>query len=238
MRANAEKSPEPTFLVSRDEQRDERGRAALTRYRVSVDIGGTFTDLVVYDERERRAFTGKVLSTPDDPACGVITGLTGLVEEPGEISFLVHGTTVGLNAFLERRGERVLLITTEGFGDVYSIARGDRKQLFALQYRKPEPLIPPWDVHTVRERMLYDGTVEDAIHRGGLRPDSREDRARGHRLRRRLPPARLRRPGARAARARARPRGGPRPRRLVCSHEVAPEWREYERWSSTRSPRT
>jgi len=142
----------------------------VTRYRVSVDIGGTFTDLVVYDEQERRAFTGKVLSTPDDPARGVITGLTHLIEEPDEISFLVHGTTVGLNAFLERRGERVLLITTEGFRDVYAIARGDRKKLFALQYRKPEPLIPLWDIHTVSERTLYDGTVEDPIHEEDFDP--------------------------------------------------------------------
>ena len=135
----------------------------MSGYRVSIDIGGTFTDLVVHDQEERRSFTGKVLSTPDDPARGVITGLTDLIDDPDRISFLVHGTTVGLNAFLERRGTRVLLLTTEGFRDVYAIARGDRKKLFALQYRKPEPLIPLQDIHTVRERTLHDGTVDEPL---------------------------------------------------------------------------
>jgi len=142
----------------------------VTRYRVSIDIGGTFTDLVVYDEEEKQAFTGKVLSTPDDPAQGVITGLTSAMDDPGQISFLVHGTTVGLNSFLERRGERVLLITTEGFRDIYAIARGDRKKLFALKYRKPEPLVPLWDIHTVRERTLYDGTVEEPLREEDFSP--------------------------------------------------------------------
>ena len=108
----------------------------MTNYRVSMDIGGTFTDFVVYDEQRDGAFTGKVLSTPDDPARAVITGLMDLIETPGDIAFLVHGTTVGLNAFLERRGTRVLLVTTDGFRDVYLIARGDRKKLFAIQYAK------------------------------------------------------------------------------------------------------
>ncbi len=83
----------------------------MSRYRVSIDIGGTFTDFVVHDEEKGHTFTGKVLSTPDDPARGVISGLTGLVDDLGDISFLVHGTTVGLNAFLERGGTRVLLVT-------------------------------------------------------------------------------------------------------------------------------
>jgi N-methylhydantoinase A len=203
----------------------------VTRYRVSVDIGGTFTDLVVYDEQERRAFTGKVLSTPDDPARGVITGLTYLIEEPGEISFLVHGTTVGLNAFLERRGERVLLITTEGFRDVYAIARGDRKKLFALQYRKPEPLIPLWDIHTVRERTLYDGTVEDPIHEEDFDPIVEKIEEEGI--------------GSVAVcflHAYVNPEHEARAREILqervpdlsvsLSHEVAREWREYERSSS------
>ena len=87
------------------------------RYRVSIDIGGTFTDFVVHDQDAGRAFTGKVLSTPHNPAEGVITGLRQLIAEPDEIDFIVHGTTVGLNAFLQRRGTRVLdnLAELEGF---------------------------------------------------------------------------------------------------------------------------
>jgi N-methylhydantoinase A len=203
----------------------------LTRYRVSIDIGGTFTDIVLHDEEERRSFTGKVLSTPDDPARGVITGLTELIDDPGEISFLVHGTTVGLNAFLERRGTRVLLVTTEGFRDVYAIARGDRKKLFALQYRKPELLIPLQDIHTVRERMLHDGTEEEPLREEDFDPIIQKIQEEGigsvavcflhayvnleHELRAREI-LRERVPGL----------------TVSVSHEVAREWREYERTSS------
>jgi len=203
----------------------------VTRYRVSIDIGGTFTDLVVYDEEEKQAFTGKVLSTPDDPAQGVITGLTSAMDDPGQISFLVHGTTVGLNSFLERRGERVLLITTEGFRDIYAIARGDRKKLFALKYRKPEPLVPLWDIHTVRERTLYDGTVEEPLREEDFSPILEKIQAE--------------RIGAVAVcflHAYVNPEHEVRAREILqtsvpglsvsLSHEVAREWREYERSSS------
>jgi N-methylhydantoinase A len=203
----------------------------VTRYRVSIDIGGTFTDLVVYDEEEKQAITGKVLSTPDDPAQGVITGLTSAIDDPGQISFLVHGTTVGLNAFLERRGERVLLITTEGFRDVYAIARGDRKKLFALKYRKPEPLVPLWDIHTVRERTLYDGAVEEPLREEDFSPIVGKIQAEGI--------------GAVAVcflHAYVNPEHEVRAREILetsvpglsvsVSHEVAREWREYERSSS------
>ena len=151
----------------------------MSRYRVSVDIGGTFTDFVVYDEEKEYAFTGKVLSTPDDPARGVITGLTDLIGNLGQIAFLVHGTTVGLNSFLERRGARVLLVTTSGFHDVYTIARGDRKKLYALQYRKPEPLIPPRDIHTVRERVRWDGSVQEELHCEDFEPVIEKIRTEG-----------------------------------------------------------
>ena len=202
----------------------------MTGYRVSIDIGGTFTDLVVHDEEEQRSFTGKVLSTPDDPARGVITGLTDLIDDPGRISFLVHGTTVGLNAFLERRGTRVLLVTTEGFRDVYAIARGDRKKLFALQYRKPEPLIPLQDIHTVRERTLHDGTVDEPLREEDFDPiiqKIQED---------------ITSVAVCFLHAYVNPEHELRARELLktsvpelsvsLSHEVAREWREYERTSS------
>lgn len=203
----------------------------MSRYRVSVDIGGTFTDFVVHDEEQGYAFTGKVLSTPDDPARGVISGLTGLIYDLGNIAFLVHGTTVGLNAFLERRGARVLLVTTAGFRDVYTIARGDRKKLYALQYRKPEPLIPPHDIYTVRERMRWDGSIQEELHREDFEPIIEKIQAEDikavaicflhayvnpkHELQaRKLLQERL--PGL----------------SLSLSHEIAREWRDYERSSS------
>ncbi|MFO7273218.1 MAG: hydantoinase/oxoprolinase family protein, partial [Sphaerobacter thermophilus] len=140
-------------------------------------------------------------------------------------------TTVGLNAFLERRGARVLLITTEGFKDVYTIARGDRKELRALRYRKPTPLVPPSDIHTVRERIRWDGTVQEPLHTEDLEPIIEKIQAEGiravavcflhsyvnpeHELAvREILTQRL--PGV----------------SVSLSHEIAREWREYERTST------
>ena len=85
---------------------------AVERYRISADIGGTFTDFVVLEVESGRAFAGKLPSTPRSPDRAVLDGLRQLVPDPRAIEFLVHGTTVGLNAFLQRAGARVLLITT------------------------------------------------------------------------------------------------------------------------------
>ena len=85
-------------------------------YRVSADIGGTFTDIVVDDTENNNIKTIKVLSTPDNPANAVFNGLNSNLEIEN-IDFIVHGTTVGLNAFLERKGSRVLLLMTKGISD-------------------------------------------------------------------------------------------------------------------------
>lgn len=203
----------------------------MTKYRVSADIGGTFTDFVVADEDTGAVFTGKVPSTPENQALAVIEGLKDLIPDPPEIGFLVHGTTVGLNAFLERRGSRVLLITTAGLRDSYSIARGDRKELYALQYRKPERLVPRRDVHEVRERLKWDGSVLEPLHAEDFEPIIRKVKDEGiaaiavcfihsyaypeHEIR------------AREILAEALPDVS-----VTLSHEIAREWREYERASS------
>ena len=140
----------------------------MSRYRISADIGGTFTDFVVMEAASRQAFTGKVLSTPQDPALAVLQGVRQLIPCPADIEFMVHGTTVGLNAFLERKGARVLLITTAGLRDSYTIARGDRAELYELRYRKPARLVPRRDVHEVRERIKWDGTVVEPLHAKGF----------------------------------------------------------------------
>jgi len=139
-------------------------------YRVAMDIGGTFTDFVVLDEEQGRTSSGKGLSTPVGPAEGVLQGLEAFVPVVREIGFLVHGTTVGLNAFLERKGTRVLLVMTAGLRDSYSIARHDRKELYALQYRKPERLVPRRDVHEIVERLRWDGSVDTPLDEESLRP--------------------------------------------------------------------
>ena len=128
-------------------------------YRVAVDIGGTFTDIVVENIKKKYSTTYKVLSSPNNPALAVVDGLKNSINFFDEINFLVHGTTVGLNAFLERKGSRVLLIMTSGISDTYTIARGDRKVLYDVQYQKPKQLIPRMDVHEVKERMSWEGKI-------------------------------------------------------------------------------
>ena len=114
----------------------------MSRFRVSMDIGGTFTDVIGYDEATGRYQVGKSSTTPVDLTEGVLTALESLMDSPKDISFTVHGTTQGLNAFLERRGVKVLLLASEGAGDTYHIARGPRSRLYDLHFRKPEPLVP------------------------------------------------------------------------------------------------
>lgn len=200
-------------------------------YRAAMDIGGTFTDFVVVDEERQLTSTGKTSTTPAGPEQGVLEGLAGFVPEPERISFLVHGTTVGLNAFLERKGTRVLLVMTTGLSDSYSIARHDRKELYTLRYRKPERLVPRHDVYEVTERLRYDGSVDAELDESSLGPLIEAVRRDGieavavclvhshvnpeHELR------------VRDVLQRACPGLS-----VSLSHEIAREWREYERAST------
>ena len=136
-------------------------------YRVSADIGGTFTDIVVDDTENNSIKTIKVLSTPENPANAVFNGLNSNLEIQN-IDFIVHGTTVGLNAFLERKGSRVLLIMTKGVSDTYTIARGDRKELYNVRYTKPGTLVPRKDVFEVEERTMWDGSVKTKLNEDDL----------------------------------------------------------------------
>jgi N-methylhydantoinase A len=139
----------------------------MTGYRVSADIGGTFTDFVFEDE-SGRTHIGKVPTTPRNPSRGVLDGLNAQFSTLSDINFFVHGTTVGLNAFLERRGARVLLLMTAGVSDSYTIARGHRTRLYQVQYRKPRQLVPRRDVHEIRERLAWDGSVIEPLNEGDL----------------------------------------------------------------------
>ena len=125
--------------------------------RVGIDVGGTFTDLVAL--RGKRVVTAKVLSTPADQAAGVTAALAAAGIDGG-IDPLAHGTTVATNALLERRGARVALVTTEGFRDVIEIGRQDRPSLYDLTLDRPPPLVPRELRFTVRERMGPEGIVE------------------------------------------------------------------------------
>ena len=141
----------------------------MSRYRVSMDIGGTFTDVVAYDEERGTYAAGKASTTPHDLTEGVFAGLDQVLESPASIGFTVHGTTVGLNAFLQRRGEKVLLLATEGAGDVYHIARGNRARLYDLHYRKPTPLVPLSDIVEIAGRLDWRGGERTPLDEGAVR---------------------------------------------------------------------
>lgn len=127
--------------------------------RIGVDIGGTFTDLVYFDEDTGETVEGKVPTVPSAPEEGVVAAVTEHV--PAEViekaHFFLHGTTVGLNALLERRGAKVGLITTQGFRDVLEIRRGDRAEMYNLFWKQTEPLVPRRLRLEVDGRMLGTG---------------------------------------------------------------------------------
>ena len=193
----------------------------MTRYRVSMDIGGTFTDVVAYDEETGRFTAGKASTTPDDLTRGVLTGLDRVVESGSDIDFMVHGTTQGINAFLERRGVPVLLLATEGFGDIYHIARGNRARLYDVQYRKPEPLVPRANIVEIPSRLDPTGAERHASRRGGGPPSRREVQAGRVRRHRGGLPLQLRKPGAGTARGSRSARGARRRCYVRSPHGIA-----------------
>jgi N-methylhydantoinase A len=138
---------------------------------IGVDIGGTFTDLVLVDEAGG-LIVDKRLSTVDDFSEGVVEGVRALLRDGGgsvrEIASVVHGTTVATNAILERQGARTALITTEGFRDVLEIGRLRLPQLYDIGWEKPAPLCPRQRRFEVRERMGADGQVIVPLDRGSV----------------------------------------------------------------------
>ena len=144
----------------------------MTRYRLGIDIGGTFTDIVLLGE-DGVVQTKKILSTPDDYSRAIEEGTRALLAETDiaadAIAEVSHGTTVATNAIIERKGVRVALITTQGFRDVLEIARYRAPQLYDVFFRKPEPLVERRLRFQVPERMTASGEVDtpldaDAVH--------------------------------------------------------------------------
>src|SRR5690606_9230802 len=134
--------------------------------RIGVDIGGTFTDVVVASAGAMAGY--KILTTPANPAQGVLEGVRPGLGGRGWVGWFVHGTTIGLNAILERRGARTAVVTTEGFRDVLAIGRGNRPAMYDLRYRKPKPLVTREDIFEVRERLAADGSVVLPLDPGSL----------------------------------------------------------------------
>jgi len=199
--------------------------SASLRTCLGVDVGGTFTDFLLWEDGELRVY--KRPSTPDDPSRGVLAGLDEAGWSPEEV---VHGSTVATNAVLERKGAKTALITTKGFRDVLAIGRQTRPKLYDLEPRRPPPLIPDALRFEVDERLDHHGDVL-------VKLTKRDAEATLDRVAKRgveslavcllfsfLNPAH-----ERMVRDAARRRGIP----CSASFEVLPEHREYERMSTT-----
>ncbi|SKA36638.1 N-methylhydantoinase A [Enhydrobacter aerosaccus] len=134
---------------------------------LGIDIGGTFTDLVVHDPRDGRAVIWKESTTPDDPARGALEGTRRVLEKAGasaeQVGRVVHATTLFTNALIERKGAKTGLITTAGFADVLEIGRERKYELYDLFIEMPKPLVGrPWR-REAKERLAPDGSVEIAL---------------------------------------------------------------------------
>ncbi len=126
---------------------------------IGVDIGGTFTDVIVYEPATARLAEAKTLSTPDDPAAAIFEGLAKLGVRLDEVDRFVHGTTRVTNALLEGSGEPVSVVATEGFRDVLEMGLGHRPQLYSVKEAGRAPLTPRRLRHVLRERIGADGSV-------------------------------------------------------------------------------
>ena len=201
--------------------------------RVGIDTGGTFTDLVAVDEETGGLFLSKVPSNPGDPVAVVLGALEAAQLDPARVSFVVVGTTIGINAVLTRTGARVLYLTTAGFEDIPFIQRISRKYHYDYRWRKPTPLVHRRDCIGVAERTGEEGEIlvsldpqdiASLVDRVSTVSESDGGAAIAvcylfsylnpeHELRTREA---LEQTGA----------------RVSLSHEVAPIWREYERGST------
>ena len=141
-------------------------------YRIGIDIGGTFTDFALFDDRRREIVTHKLLTTPSAPDQAVLEGVTVLTGLAGikasDVSMIVHGTTLVTNAVIERRGTPTAMVVTRGFRDVLDIAMEQRYDLFDLRIQFPAPLVPRSLRFEVDERMAMDGSVRRPLVLDGL----------------------------------------------------------------------
>jgi N-methylhydantoinase A len=131
----------------------------LKPFRVAADVGGTFTDVVAFDEKTGGTYYGKTLTTPPELVTGILTGVGKAGTSVEQTKLFLHGTTVGINTLLERTGAKTALLTTRGFRDVYEIGRINRPESYNLFFRKHVPLIPRSLRFEVTERMNAAGQV-------------------------------------------------------------------------------
>jgi len=205
-------------------------------YSLGIDIGGTFTDLVVYDHDTGRQWSRKVLTTHDDPARAVAAGTAALLAEgrlePSRFTRVVHATTLFTNALIERKGARTGLLTTAGFADTLEIGRERKFDLYDLAITKPEPLVPRDLRLEVAERVGADGRVRRRLDRREVAAGARRLAGAGVEAIAIVFLHAYANPRHEAEAARIVARTLPR-MAVTTSHEVAPEVREFERASTT-----
>ena len=145
------------------------------RYRLGVDVGGTFTDLLLMERGTGATYPQKTPSTVD-PERAIVTGIERYVDgygiDPGDIEYFSHGTTLALNTLVQRNGARGGLLTTEGFRDLLELRRLRLSQPNNLFVPRPVPLVPRRRVREVRERLRFDGTVLVPIERGNVEAEA------------------------------------------------------------------
>src|SRR5215475_9109412 len=190
--------------------------------RLAVDIGGTFTDIVL--ETPKGFFSGKVLTTPAAPEDGVVRGIALVLEKaavaPRHVSLTIHGTTLGTNAIIERRGARTALITTQGFKDTLEFAFGHRFDQYDLEMVRPTPLVGrPLRLEAL-ERIAADGSILLPLEEGAVTA-----------LARTLREQQIQSVAVSLIHAYREPRHELRIGAIL--HEECPEIREYERTSTT-----
>jgi N-methylhydantoinase A/oxoprolinase/acetone carboxylase beta subunit len=198
--------------------------------RIGVDTGGTFTDLLCLDSRGLRVH--KLRSVPSDPSSAILAGIRALLntEHSDDALEVTHGSTVATNAVLERKGARLALITTAGFEDVIHIGRQTRPELYNFMVRRAEPLVAPELTFGVHERIAADGSILtplDPAELTALIAILREKQIDSVAIcfLHSYAFAQHEQQAASALRSAGL--------RVSASHEVLPEYREYERWATT-----
>jgi len=195
--------------------------------RIGIDTGGTFTDFVLLDGT--RVAVHKVRSTPDDPARAILLGIGDLLGDarPDDI---VHGSTVATNAVLERKGARVAMVATRGFEDVLRIGRQTRRELYNFQVEDRRPIVEPGMTLGIDERLAHDGTVLKPLDEAALDECVRVLKERNVDA---VAVCLLHAYANPAHEARIAARLEAEGFLVSASHRVLPEYREFERWSTT-----
>ena len=199
---------------------------------VAIDIGGTFTDLVGFDDKAARFVEAKSLTTPHDLAQGVLDCIRKSGLKAGTIDELIHGSTIAINTLIERKGAKTGLIVTAGTRDVYIVGRGNRPESYNLFFHRHRPLVPRHLTREIEERLLSSGEVFRPLNKASIAAACRALAAAGVEavaiclLHSYVDPAHERIAGAMVGEALPHAY-------LSLSHDILREYREFERASTT-----